>query len=82
MQRVCKPDGSILLLEHGRSSWTWVGRYQDSHLQQMIEEGGCHWNREPQALVREAGLEILHAERAWLGIFHMITAAPGKTGST
>ena len=51
MQRVCKADGQILLLEHGRSTWEWIGRYQDHYVDAMIAQGGCHWNHEPQHLV-------------------------------
>ena len=29
MARVCKPEGRILLLEHGRSDREWLGRWQD-----------------------------------------------------
>jgi len=29
MRRVCKRNGRILLLEHGRSQWDWLGRYQE-----------------------------------------------------
>lgn len=80
MRRVCKPDphGKILMIEHGRSSWNWLGNYQDRHVHEQIEQGGCRWNQEPQELVREAGMKILHADRALLGIFHSIQAAPGK----
>jgi ubiquinone/menaquinone biosynthesis C-methylase UbiE len=78
MQRVCKPDGKILLIEHGRSSWEWVGRYQDSHVHEQIEQGGCRWNQEPQELVKEAGLKILNADRALLGIFHTMVVSPAK----
>lgn len=78
MRRVCKPNGRILLIEHGRSSWNWLGRYQDKHVQQQIDQGGCRWNQEPQELVQEAGVKIMHADRSLLGIFHTITASPAK----
>ena len=78
IRRVCKPDGKILLIEHGRSTWEWVGRYQDNHVRQQIEQGGCRWNQEPQELVKEAGLDILQADRTLLGIFHTMTVSPAK----
>jgi ubiquinone/menaquinone biosynthesis C-methylase UbiE len=80
MRRVCKPDGRILLLEHGRSNWEWVGRYQDRHVADMLKQAGCHWNREPQELVKEAGLKILDAQRTMLGVLHTIEASPAKPG--
>lgn len=78
MRRVCKPDGKILLIEHGRSTWGWVGKYQDRHVHEQIEMGGCRWNQEPQELIKQAGIQILHADRAFAGIFHTITASPAK----
>ena len=78
IRRVCKPDGKILLLEHGRSTWEWVGRYQDNHVHQQIEQGGCRWNQEPQELVKEAGLRILHVQRTLPGIFHTMVVSPAK----
>ena len=78
IRRVCKPNGKILLIEHGRSTWKWVGRYQDNHVHQQIEQGGCRWNQEPQELVKEAGLKILQADRTLLGIFHTMVVSPAK----
>ena len=78
MQRVCKPGGKILLLEHGRSNWDWLGRYQDRHVHQQIEMGGCRWNQEPQELVKQAGLKIVQSERSLAGIFHTMTVSPEK----
>ncbi len=78
IRRVCKADGQILLIEHGRSSWSWLGNYQDRHVQEQIEQGGCRWNQEPQDLVRAAGIQILRADRTFFGIFHSITASPSK----
>lgn len=79
MRRVCRPDGRILLVEHGRSQWEWLGRYQDRKVAQMIARAGCHWNQEPQTLVQEAGMSILSAERSLLGVFHAIDASPAKS---
>jgi SAM-dependent methyltransferase len=76
MRRVCKPGGRILLIEHGRSTWEWIGRYQDRHVDTMIVHGGCHWNQEPQELVQAAGPRIVAAQRIGLGIFHTIQAMP------
>lgn len=81
MRRVCEPGGRILLIEHGRSTWDWLGRYQDRHVHEQVEMGGCRWNQEPQELVKEAGIQILHADRALAGIFHTITASPAKANS-
>lgn len=78
IRRVCRPDGKILLIEHGRSSWGWIASYQDRHAHEQIETGGCRWNQEPQELVGKAGLKIIHAERTLLGIFHTMVVSPNK----
>ena len=47
MIRVCKPNGRLLLLEHGRSkSWTWVTQHLDRHAEQHARNWGCVWNRD------------------------------------
>jgi SAM-dependent methyltransferase len=78
MRRVCKPGGQILLLEHGRSSWEWLGHYQDRHVDEMIAQGGCRWNHEPQDVVAAAGLAIVAAYRTGMGVLHTIQATPNK----
>ena len=78
MRRVCRPEGRILLVEHGRSQNGLVGWYQDRNRESMIEQGGCRWNQQPHELVREAGLEILSDKRSFLGILHSIQAVPAK----
>ena len=74
--RVCKPDGRILLLEHGRSSLEWLARCQDRRAERHAKFLGCHWNREPQELVHQAGLRLSSARRAFFGIFHVLEAKP------
>jgi SAM-dependent methyltransferase len=78
MRRVCKPGGRILLLEHGRSSHEWLGRYQDRHAETMIKHSGCRWNQAPESLIRAAGLAIIAAHHTGLGVLHTIQATPNK----
>jgi ubiquinone/menaquinone biosynthesis C-methylase UbiE len=74
MTRVCRTDGKILLLEHGRSDREWLGRWQDRREDSFARLFCCHWNRQPLKLVREADLEILHAQRFFFGVFNVIEA--------
>jgi ubiquinone/menaquinone biosynthesis C-methylase UbiE len=77
MSRVCRRDGRILLVEHGRSDRGWAARYQDRRAEAHARMIGCHWNREPLELVRQAGLQVTRADRRFLGVFHSIEARPG-----
>jgi len=72
MKRVCKPEGRLLLLEHGRSSWELVGRFQDRSVVSAIERGGCRDNQEPLQIIQAAGLKVTAAHRSKMGIFHVI----------
>jgi ubiquinone/menaquinone biosynthesis C-methylase UbiE len=76
MARVCRADGRILLLEHGRSDREWLGLWQDRRADRHAEGLGCHWDREPLDLVRQAGLTLISARRTFFGIFHEIEAMP------
>lgn len=77
MRRVCRPDGQVLLLEHGRSSVGWIGRWQDRRADRFAQTAGCNWNREPFELARAAGLRPLMARRHFLGVFHVMQLEPG-----
>ncbi len=80
MARVCRADGRILLLEHGRSDREWLGRWQDRRADRHARALGCRWNREPLDLVRQAGLRLMAAQRIFFGIFHLLEAmSPGPT---
>jgi len=76
MGRVVKPEGRILLLEHGRSSWGLIGHHQDRTAHHHFETAGCRWNQEPLDLVRAAGLTVSNHRRSFFGIFHSIEAHP------
>lgn len=77
MKRVCRPNGLILLLEHGHSSVPWLARYQDRHEYQHYENhAGCRWNQEPLELIQLAGIKVVKSRRNILGIFQSIEAMP------
>lgn len=58
MRRVLKPGGKLVFLEHGAAPDPGVRRWQD-RLNPVWGKlgGGCNLNREPLALIRDAGFE-------------------------
>lgn len=78
MSRACRPDGRILLLEHGRSDRGWMARGQDRWADAHERQMGCRWNREPRLLAEAAGLEPVTARRAFFGVFHLMELRPAS----
>lgn len=77
IKRVCRPNGLILLLEHGHSDLPFLANYQDRHEYQHYQDhAGCRWNQEPLDLVQSAGIKVLRRKRNILGMFHSIEAIP------
>jgi len=77
IKRVCRPNGMILLLEHGHSNWTWLANFQDrNEYQHYQQHAGCRWNQDPLDLVQSAGIKVLRSKRNILGMFHSIEAKP------
>lgn len=76
MARVCRPDGRILLLEHGRSDNALVARYQAWRADAHYENSGCRVTQEPLSVVRQAGLSVVEAETAQLGRITRIACDP------
>eukprot|EP00584_Thalassiosira_punctigera_P016605 CAMPEP_0172552922 /NCGR_PEP_ID=MMETSP1067-20121228/47272_1 /TAXON_ID=265564 ORGANISM="Thalassiosira punctigera, Strain Tpunct2005C2" /NCGR_SAMPLE_ID=MMETSP1067 /ASSEMBLY_ACC=CAM_ASM_000444 /LENGTH=260 /DNA_ID=CAMNT_0013340997 /DNA_START=66 /DNA_END=845 /DNA_ORIENTATION=- len=59
LQRVCKPGGKILLLEHGRSkSYSGLSGYLDKHAERHAKNWGCVWNRDIDEIVEASGLKL------------------------
>lgn len=77
--RVCRPDGRILLLEHGRSRVEWLGRFQDRRADAHAQALGCYWNREPDRLVLGSGLRLVRQERFLAGVFYLLEAVPDRS---
>ena len=67
MHRVLAPDGRLIFCEHGRAPDPDVSRWQDTltpHWKKIA--GGCHLNRNVQALLAEAGFECRAMQAMYL----------------
>ncbi|KAJ3003521.1 Methyltransferase-like protein 7B [Thoreauomyces humboldtii] len=76
MARCCKPDGKVLLLEHGRSHYGFLNDALDKTAGEHARAWGCWWNRDIEALVSEAGLEVVEMERYHFGTTLFMVARP------
>jgi ubiquinone/menaquinone biosynthesis C-methylase UbiE len=67
MNRVLKPGGALLFVEHGFSPDPGVSAWQQ-RLTPMWSKiaGGCHLDRRIDALIRSAGFDIVHLQTAYL----------------
>jgi len=82
MDRVCAPDGTIRLVEHGRSSVGPIARFQEWRADAHFEKMGCRWTQEPLDVVEAAGLEVVDLDRGRLGMITSmtVTATGGGPG--
>ena len=77
LQSVCKDDGRILLLEHGRSkSWEGISKYLDKYAERHAKNWGCVWNRDLDDIVEKAGLEIENLYTWHFGTTYYIVCRP------
>jgi ubiquinone/menaquinone biosynthesis C-methylase UbiE len=76
MARVVRPEGRILLVEHGRSRVGAVARFQDRRADSHYRPAGCRWNTDVAALLDEAGLVVEATRTRTLGVFTAAVARP------
>lgn len=75
-QKWCRPEGKILLLEHGISSnkqLAWLQKSLDPLAVRMV---GCHANRDINGLVKSSKLQFIRGERYLAGNVYLIWAKP------
>jgi len=58
MERVCRPEGTVRLVEHGRSDVGPLARFQEWRADAHYGTAGCRWTQEPRAVVDRAGLTV------------------------
>jgi len=78
MDRVCKPDGRILLLEHGRSDVEAIAKLQDWRADAHYESMGCRLTQEPLDHVAAADLDVREVRTALFGIVTAVEARPSE----
>ena len=76
LQRVCKRDGRLLLLEHMRPSSPLLGFFFDLFNPVVVRIIGANINRNTIDNIRKAGWKILHEERLLSDIVRWIEAEP------
>lgn len=77
VRRVLRPEGTLRMLEHVRSTRPWKGRLQDL-IQPLWTRltGGCHPNRETEPAVVAAGFRIEPEGRRAKGDMRRFAARP------
>ncbi|TPX70583.1 hypothetical protein SpCBS45565_g01670 [Spizellomyces sp. 'palustris'] len=76
MARCCKPDGRVLLLEHGRGRYGFLNDALDKTATEHAVKWGCWWNRDIDGLVKKAGLEIVEMKTFHFGTTLWMVAKP------
>lgn len=76
INRWCKPDGKILLMEHGISSNVMISSIQKALNPLLFRFSGCHNTRNIVDLIRKSGMTIERIESSWFDMVHRIWAKP------
>eukprot|EP01026_Neomeris_dumetosa_P005087 TRINITY_DN1139_c1_g2_i2.p1 TRINITY_DN1139_c1_g2~~TRINITY_DN1139_c1_g2_i2.p1 ORF type:complete len:353 (+),score=41.14 TRINITY_DN1139_c1_g2_i2:51-1061(+) len=76
VQKVCKPHGRVILIEHGLSTWKWLNNRLDQDAEKHKHKWGCWWNRDIGRIVSEAGLVVEYEERYHFGSTHVFICRP------
>ncbi len=78
INRWCKPDGEVLLLEHGVSSNPIISTLQKSINPLYHRVYGCHQTRNILELIQESGMNIITADSSWMNTVHLVRLKPNN----
>lgn len=76
--KYCRPDGKILLLEHGLSDRAWLARIQHKLNKLHLHLWGCNYNRDIKKFLEISGLKVDTIERHIFGTVYVIHARPAS----
>jgi len=76
MERVCKPDGTIRLVEHGRADVGPIATYLEWRADAQYAKTGCRWTQEPSEVVAKAGLNVRDTSTGLLGMITTFEISP------
>jgi ubiquinone/menaquinone biosynthesis C-methylase UbiE len=80
IRRVLKPGGTVRMLEHVRAGGSWHAWLQDrSQPAWTWLTGGCHPNRDTEAVVAAAGFVVDEGSRRASGIMRRFVARPAPS---
>lgn len=66
-KKLLKPNGKIVLLEHGRSDQESLNKKMDEKAPARFKEWGCRWNLDIADIVKQSGLEIVDEQHYHFG---------------
>lgn len=76
MGRVCKPDGHVRLLEHGKSTFTPYAKFQQWKEDSEYNDLGCRLFDDPKEVIEQSRLKVEAEYKWWLGTLTGIVASP------
>jgi len=77
--RVCKPDGQVLLLEHGKFDPWPIAKLQERKADSKYENEGCRLWDDPVEVVQQSELVVDEYDRWFFGSMAGITASPSSS---
>lgn len=82
MRQLLRPDGRIVLLEHGHGYYESMNKRMDEKALERAKEWGCRWNLDIDKLVKESELEIEEEGRYHFGTvyFYVLKLPHGVEG--
>ncbi|WP_059172541.1 class I SAM-dependent methyltransferase [Bacillus sp. FJAT-27445] len=78
MAQWARPDGQILLMEHGLSSNPIFGWLQKKANHFLLKKFGCNHNRDIVKMVEASSFQVKKIESFWMNSVHLIWASPGN----